>query len=102
VLSLLLVLKRARAASSNADANSPSLLIVPTSLITNWRSEIQKFASSLGVFYAHPSETPNEELAAAAKSPVEALGGKDLVITSYFDGCSAGLAQGNDVEPRYS
>ena len=31
-----------------------------------------------------------------------ALGGKDLVITSYFDGCSAGLAQGNDVEPRYS
>jgi non-specific serine/threonine protein kinase len=83
VLSLLLVLKRARAASSNADANAPSLLIVPASLIANWRSEIQKFAPALGVFYAHPAETPNEELAAAAKSPAEALGGKDLVITSY-------------------
>jgi SNF2 family DNA or RNA helicase len=57
--------------------------ILPASLIANWRSEIQKFAPALGVFYAHPAETPNEALAAAAKSPVEALGGKDLVITSY-------------------
>jgi non-specific serine/threonine protein kinase len=83
VLSLLLVLKRVRAASNNADANAPSLLIVPASLIANWRSEIQRFAPALGVFYAHPSETPNEKLTAAAKSPAEALGGKDLVITSY-------------------
>jgi hypothetical protein len=35
VLSLLLVLKRARAASNNADANEPSLLIVPASLEIN-------------------------------------------------------------------
>jgi SNF2 family DNA or RNA helicase len=48
VLSLLLVLKRVRTASSNADANAPSLLIVPASLIANWRSEIQKFAPALG------------------------------------------------------
>lgn len=40
-----------RAAPSNADANAPSLLIVPASLIANWRSEIRKFAPALGVFY---------------------------------------------------
>jgi SNF2 family DNA or RNA helicase len=56
---------------------------VPASLIANWKAEIQKFAPSLSVFYAHPSETPNEELAAAAKIPSKALEGKDLVITSY-------------------
>lgn len=77
VLSLLLVLKRRWTASKTADVNAPSLLIVPASLIANWKSEIQKFAPSLHVFYAHPAETPNEKLAA----PMAA--GKDLVITSY-------------------
>jgi non-specific serine/threonine protein kinase len=77
VLALLLVLKRKRAAMNAADAGTPSLLVVPASLIGNWKSEIQKFAPSLQVFYAHPAETPNEKLAA----PMTA--GKDLVITSY-------------------
>jgi non-specific serine/threonine protein kinase len=61
----------------------PSLLIVPASLIANWRVEIQKFAPSLSVFYAHPSETGKEELAKAAKAPAKTLAGRDLVITSY-------------------
>jgi len=79
VISLLLSLKRNRAATDAAVASPPSLLIVPASLISNWKSEILKFAPSLQVFYAHPSESPGGELAGAAKS----LAGHDLVITSY-------------------
>ena len=65
-------------------ASGPSLLIVPASLIANWKAEIQKFAPSLSVFYAHPAETPNEELAERGQRPGEKRwSGKDLVITSY-------------------
>src|SRR5205085_6570264 len=49
VLSLLLVLKR------NGANRQPGLLIVPASLIANWKAEIQKFAPSLSVLYAHPA-----------------------------------------------
>ncbi|HEX3718270.1 MAG TPA: DEAD/DEAH box helicase [Verrucomicrobiae bacterium] len=79
VISLLLALRRGRVAPKTADVGGPSLLIVPASLIANWKAEIQKFAPSLQVFYAHPSESPGGQLAGAAKS----LAGNDLVITSY-------------------
>lgn len=80
VLSLLLVLKRG---SSEQAPRKPSILVVPASLIANWKAEIQKFAPSLDVFYAHPSETLSEAIAAAGKDPVKAFAGRDLVITSY-------------------
>jgi non-specific serine/threonine protein kinase len=100
VLSLLLVLKRTVARQSPASnrpsgarpstlnsqpSTSPpsSLLIVPASLIANWKAEIQRFAPSLSVLYAHPAEASAEELAAAGKAPGRALAGRDLVITSY-------------------
>jgi len=83
VLSLLLALRRGRPAAETLGVIGPSLLIVPASLIANWRAEIQKFAPSLSVFYAHPAETSNEKLAAVAKTPDAALAGNDLVITSY-------------------
>src|SRR5208283_5983814 len=84
VISLLLVLKRRRGQTTpTPDDGGPSLLIVPASLIANWKAEIQRFAPALSVFYAHPAETPNDVLAAAANSPSKLLEGKDLVITSY-------------------
>ena len=84
VISLLLVLKRRRGQTTpSSDDGGPSLLIVPASLIANWKAEIQRFAPTLSVFYAHPSETPNDVLAAAANSPSKSLESKDLVITSY-------------------
>src|SRR5262249_11092974 len=57
----------------------PSLLVVPASLIANWKAEIERFAPSLTYAVAHPSETSSgkEELTAA---DVE---GRDLVITTY-------------------
>ncbi|HXP62971.1 MAG TPA: SNF2 helicase-associated domain-containing protein, partial [Dongiaceae bacterium] len=51
VLSLLLALRRGRPAAETLGVIGPSLLIVPASLIANWRAEIQKFAPSLSVFY---------------------------------------------------
>ena len=86
VLSLLLVLKRQAGAQISAKAPSQpstSVLVVPASLIANWKSEIQRFAPSLEVFYAHPSEMAPETIAAVAKDPVAGLSGRDLVITSY-------------------
>lgn len=77
VISLFLLLKR----ESREDA-SPSLLVVPASLIGNWRSEIDRFAPGLRYEIAHPSagssgsrgiETPN----------ADALAATDVVITTY-------------------
>ena len=76
ILSLLLVLKRER----GSEPHRPSLLIAPASLLANWAAEITRFAPSLTILIAHPSELSASELQAldAAK-----LAGIDLVITSY-------------------
>jgi len=83
VISLLLALRRARAAATTDPTAKPSLLIVPASLIANWRAEIHKFAPTIQVFYAHPSETAQDNLVAAANAPAAILDRYDLVITSY-------------------
>ena len=85
VLGLLLVLKTGPASRSASgrgvgDPPRPSLLVVPASLIANWQQEIGRFAPSLEVFVAHPSERPSRELAALA---AEDLAGADVVITTY-------------------
>ena len=57
----------------------PSLIIVPASLLANWRAEIERFTPSLTYAIVHPSET--DDLDALLDSPacLEA----DLVITTY-------------------
>jgi non-specific serine/threonine protein kinase len=85
VLGLLLLLKTGPAARSaggrgGGDPRPPSLLVVPASLIANWQQEIGRFAPSLEVLVAHPSERPSRELTALA---AEDLAGADLVITTY-------------------
>ncbi len=83
VLSLLLVLKRQRSARPGAAPPGPCLLVVPASLSANWKAEIHKFAPSLTVIYAHPSETAAAALTAIGRAPATTLRGIDLVITSY-------------------
>lgn len=56
----------------------PSLLVVPASLIPNWRSELLKFAPSLRAMVAHPSE-----LDPADPDTLAAMDDHDLVITTY-------------------
>jgi SNF2 family DNA or RNA helicase len=57
--------------------SAPALLIVPASLIGNWRNEATKFAPSLNLFIAHRSECD----AATLLNP--ALESADLVIITY-------------------
>ena len=73
---LALLLKRK--SESTAQRRS-SLLIVPASLLANWRSEIARFTPALTFAILHPSEA--EELPALLEAP--ATRHADLVITTY-------------------
>ncbi len=77
VISLLLV-QRGRAGKS-----VPSLLVLPASLLSNWRSELARFAPSLSVVCLHPSETERTELASITADPEQALASVDAVLTTY-------------------
>ncbi len=61
----------------------PSLLVVPASLLGNWRSEAARFAPSLQLRFLHPAETDRQSLAAIAAAPEAGLAGADLVVTTY-------------------
>ena len=73
VLSLLLVLRRARGAV-------PSLLVAPASLLANWVAEQERFAPGLKALVAHTSEMPAATLKSLGQKNLEGI---DLVITSY-------------------
>ncbi len=76
VLALFLALK----AQKNA---RPSLLVLPASLLGNWKSEMARFAPTLRAAFLHPSETPKEEIERIAANPDRALQNTDVVATSY-------------------
>ncbi|MSU48354.1 MAG: DEAD/DEAH box helicase, partial [Opitutus sp.] len=78
VLAALLHARAERAAGA-----PPALLVLPASLLGNWRSEAARFAPDLRLFSVHPSETAADALAAAARDPESALAGVDLVLTTY-------------------
>ena len=62
---------------------TPSLLVLPTSLLSNWKSEFERFAPSLKVVSLHPSEIDRQELERIASDPEAALVGADAVLTTY-------------------
>lgn len=65
--------------ASKSKKGPPSLLVVPASLVGNWRAEFEKFAPTLKVFYAHPSQTERillEDVAQASQ-------GHHAVVTTY-------------------
>jgi non-specific serine/threonine protein kinase len=80
VIDLLLLRKRQRRAEASPN---PCLLVVPASLIGNWKQELTRFSPSLRVFFAHRSECPADELSRIAQNPSGSLSGYDLVITTY-------------------
>jgi non-specific serine/threonine protein kinase len=77
VIALLLMQKKARR------NGSPSLLIVPASLLGNWKSEIERFAPSLKCVYLHRSELAKDELEQHGENHATALAGVDAVFTTY-------------------
>ena len=57
-----------------------ALLVVPASLVDNWRLEFERFAPELEVLIAHPSHIPSPELKKLVANEVETY---DAVITTY-------------------
>ena len=88
VLALLLHLKHGRNGGSTTRRNrggdevGPSLLIAPASLLANWKSEISRFAPTLHIGFAHPSEANSADWRDASTAD-EFLAGKDLILTTY-------------------
>jgi hypothetical protein len=66
-----------------ASISQPSLLVVPASLVGNWKQELERFAPSLRVFYAHRSECEADAMARVAKDPAGVLADYDVVVTTY-------------------
>ena len=74
VISLLLDLKREPSRKKAA-----SLLVVPASLIANWKSELDRFAPSLSYAVVHPSEVNAK---GREVGPAD-VGEFDLIVTTY-------------------
>ena len=76
VLALLLVRRR-------EGLSGPNLLVAPASLLANWKAEIQRFAPSLVLRFAHTSEEPQTDWTALCATSAQTLNECDLIITSY-------------------
>jgi hypothetical protein len=72
VIALLLDLKRDR-------QKKASLLVVPASLIANWKSELARFAPTLRFRIAHPSEV-NESTKELQTADADSY---DIIVTTY-------------------
>jgi non-specific serine/threonine protein kinase len=77
ILALLLHFQR------NHTTKSPSLLVVPASLMANWRAEAARFAPDLQICFAHPAETPSDGLVKLASKVKDKSSEVDLVVTTY-------------------
>ena len=57
-----------------------ALLVVPASLLDNWRLEFERFAPELEVLIVHPSRIPSSEL---KKLPISKVEAHDAALTTY-------------------
>lgn len=74
VISLLLLQKKHK---------KPSLLVLPTSLLANWKAEMQRFAPSLKPLFLHSSELNKSTLDGFAEQPEQSVNAYDLIVTTY-------------------
>jgi non-specific serine/threonine protein kinase len=68
--------------AQNPEYAKPSLLVVPASLLSNWKIEAEKFTPSLKLFLLHPSECKSSEWE-RARNPQEYFASFDLIVTTY-------------------
>ena len=81
-IQVLALLLRMHKKSAN-NTHIPSLLIIPASLLGNWRSEAEKFAPALKLLVLHPAEINRAQLTEIAQTPDAYLAATDLVVTTY-------------------
>lgn len=79
VLALLLCLKQ----NHHPTPRAPSLLVVPASLLGNWRQEAARFTPSLQLTFLHPAETDRPALERIQRNPRDTLKKTDLAVTTY-------------------
>lgn len=61
----------------------PSLLVLPASLLANWKGELEKFAPKLKVAFVHPSMADKKSLDTLGKYLVGEKAKLDVVLTTY-------------------
>jgi len=76
IIALLLILKKRR-------CKQPSLLVLPASLLANWKAELERYGPSLRCLFVHPSQMDKQDIEALASNNVVGLAGIDLVLTTY-------------------
>ena len=82
VLALLLHrLERGR--QEAGQKRKPALLVVPASLLGNWRAEADRFAPELRLWVAHPSVTAKDGVKRVLMKPGRLAEVGDVVITTY-------------------
>ncbi len=74
IIALLIQLKKKK-------TGKPSLLVLPASLLNNWKDELTKFAPSLKCQFVHSSLINKEKLADLEKH--DTLNEYDVILTSY-------------------
>ncbi len=67
----------------NRNGSPPSLLIVPASLLGNWKSEAGKFTPQLRLLFLHASEMGSFGSEIFKQVPESELSRVDLVVTTY-------------------
>jgi superfamily II DNA or RNA helicase len=75
VIALLLILKQKK-------CDHPSLLVLPASLIGNWKSELERFAPSLRSLFFHRSQL-NKKAMESLVNEATSLNNVDVVLTTY-------------------
>ncbi|MFQ5643724.1 MAG: DEAD/DEAH box helicase [Thiogranum sp.] len=73
IIALLLILKKRR-------GKQPSLLVLPASLLANWKTELEHYGPSLRCLFVHPSQMRKQDIEALAGAD---LTGIDLILTTY-------------------
>ncbi len=80
VIALLLLIKKSR---DKTNAHAPSLLVLPASLLSNWKAELARFAPSLRCQFIHRSEMDQQAMTELAGNPEPVFSRTDLVLTTY-------------------
>jgi non-specific serine/threonine protein kinase len=79
IIALLLVMKK-------RPGKTPSLLVLPASLLANWKAELERYGPGLHCLFLHTSQMSKREielLASDYKQGGSVFAGIDLVLTTY-------------------